>query len=70
MRSHCIGAGIHARLTKRRKNTAWNCSPVCRVPGMQMLRFDGGLELRAGRNKGDAVLQVLTELESIRPLRT
>ena len=35
---------------------------------MQLLRFDGGLELRAGRNKGNAVLQVLTELESDSPI--
>jgi hypothetical protein len=35
---------------------------------MQLLRFDGGLELRAGRNKGDAVLQVLAELQSDSPI--
>ena len=43
-------------------------NPFADVPGMQLLRFDGGLELRAGRNKGDAVLQVLAELQSDSPI--
>lgn len=42
--------------------------PFADVPGMQMLHFDGGLELRAGRNKGDAVLQILTELQADSPI--
>jgi trehalose-6-phosphatase len=33
-----------------------------------MLLFDGGVELRAGRNKGDAVLQLLTELPGDSPV--
>lgn len=61
--------GIHARLNlAAQKNCMELFSPFAGVPGMQLLRFDGGLELRAGRNKGDAVLQVLTELQSDSPV--
>jgi trehalose 6-phosphate phosphatase len=35
---------------------------------MQMLLFDGGVELRAGRHKGDAVREVLTELPEQSPV--
>jgi trehalose-phosphatase len=42
--------------------------PFADVPGMQMLQFDGGLELRAGRNKGSAVLQVITEMQCDSPI--
>ncbi|MGA2633346.1 MAG: trehalose-phosphatase [Terracidiphilus sp.] len=61
--------GIHARLNQAaQKHCLELFSPFADVPGMQLLRFDGGLELRAGRNKGNAVLQVLTELESDSPI--
>ncbi len=42
--------------------------PFAESPGMQMLLFDGGVELRAGRNKGDVVLQLLTELQCDSPV--
>ena len=42
--------------------------PFAEIPGMQMLLFDGGVELRSGRNKGDAVLQLLTELQCDLPV--
>ena len=42
--------------------------PFAEIPGMQMLLFDGGVELRAGRNKGDAVLQLLTEMQCDSPV--
>jgi trehalose 6-phosphate phosphatase len=61
--------GIHARSNHAVQNHCLELfSPFADVRGMQLLRFDGGLELRAGRNKGDAVLQVLTELQSDSPI--
>jgi trehalose 6-phosphate phosphatase len=38
------------------------CAPVADEAGLELLPFDGGLELRApGRNKGDAVNTILAE---------
>ncbi len=38
------------------------CQPLIRDEGLELLWFDGGLELRApGRNKGDAVAAILSE---------
>jgi trehalose-phosphatase len=42
--------------------------PFAEFSGIQILPFDGGVELRAGRNKGNAVLQLLTELHSDSPV--
>ena len=36
--------------------------PFAEGAGVKLLTFDGGLELRAGRNKGDAVRLILQEL--------
>jgi trehalose 6-phosphate phosphatase len=36
--------------------------------GLKLLQFDGGLELRAGRNKGDAVRTILAEIPSLAPV--
>jgi trehalose 6-phosphate phosphatase len=36
--------------------------------GLKLLQFDGGLELRAGRNKGDAVRTILTEIPGRAPV--
>jgi trehalose 6-phosphate phosphatase len=61
--------GVPARsLHEARKGCMELLCPFAEIPGMQMLQFDGGLELRAGRNKGDAVLQVLTELPCDSPI--
>ena len=35
--------------------------PLARIPGLSLLEFDPGLELRAGRNKGGAVEAILAE---------
>ena len=35
---------------------------------MTLLEFDGGVELRAGRNKGDAVRKILAEMETDTPI--
>lgn len=37
-------------------------TPFAALPGMDLLVFDGGVELRAGRNKGDAVRLLLQSL--------
>jgi len=38
------------------------CEPLAHDHGMELLPFDGGLELFApGKNKGDAVLTILKE---------
>ena len=41
--------------------------PAAKIEGMQLLEFERGLELRAGRNKGDAVASVLAEMMSAAP---
>jgi trehalose 6-phosphate phosphatase len=39
------------------------CAPIARDAELELLPFDGGLELRApGRNKGDAVNTILSEM--------
>jgi len=35
--------------------------PLAALPGLRLLNFDGGLELRAGRDKGGAVQAILAE---------
>jgi trehalose 6-phosphate synthase/trehalose 6-phosphate phosphatase len=42
--------------------------PFGDVPGLFLLNFDGGLELRAGRNKGEAVRLILKELPAESPV--
>jgi trehalose 6-phosphate phosphatase len=44
---------------KARRRTGDLLDEFEKVPGMSVLRFDGGIELRAGRNKGDAVRLLL-----------
>lgn len=41
--------------------------PAAKIEGMQLLVFERGLELRCGRNKGDAVASVLAEMMSAAP---
>jgi trehalose-phosphatase len=43
-------------------------SPFAEVAGMQLTQFDGGIELRAGRNKGDAVRTMMEELGPNAPI--
>jgi len=43
-------------------------SPFSETPGMALLTFDGGMELRAGRNKGGAVRLLLRSLPSHAPV--
>ncbi len=42
--------------------------PFAEVAKMHLLQFDGGIELRAGRNKGDAVRSLLAEVGDQAPL--
>lgn len=41
--------------------------PAAQVEGLQLLEFERGLELRSGRNKGDAVAAVLKEMTASEP---
>jgi trehalose 6-phosphate phosphatase len=42
--------------------------PFADEAAMHLLQFDGGIELRAGRNKGDAVRLLLSEMSSNAPV--
>jgi trehalose-phosphatase len=42
--------------------------PALEVAGMQAAAFDGGVELRSGRNKGDAVRMILEEAAAGEPV--
>jgi trehalose 6-phosphate phosphatase len=42
--------------------------PFVGVAGVRLLEFDGGLELRAGRDKGDAVRLILDEMPTDAPV--
>ncbi len=43
-------------------------SPFAEETGMKLLQFDGGVELRAGRDKGGAVHLLLSEMQSDAPV--
>lgn len=43
-------------------------SPYANEAGMKLMQFDGGIELRAGRDKGDAVRMILSEIPSGTPV--
>jgi len=45
-----------------RERTTKLLSPFADESGMKLLQFDGGVELRAGRDKGDAVRMLLAEM--------
>ncbi len=42
--------------------------PLAAKPGLNLLEFESGLELRAGRNKGDAVRALAAEMEPGTPI--
>jgi trehalose-phosphatase len=42
--------------------------PLANEPGAKLLQFDGGLELRVGRDKGDAVRTILDETSKRAPV--
>ena len=51
-----------ARQIERRTHELFD--PVARLPGLALLEFDGGIELRVGRNKGGAVEAILNEMKT------
>jgi len=64
---HWRGKSAHASeaLLKR---TLKLLQPFADEAAMHLLQFDGGIELRAGRNKGDAVRLLLNEMSSDAPV--
>jgi len=55
-----------ARLAQQRMLSLFQ--PIAEQGGMTLLQFDGGIELRTGRNKGDAVRMLLEELPANAPV--
>ena len=61
------GVGIHWRGASRKKSGHIEqrarelFEPLARLRGLALLEFDGGIELRAGRDKGGAVEAILAE---------
>jgi trehalose 6-phosphate phosphatase len=56
----------HAREIERRARSLFE--PLARLDGLRLLRFESGLELRAGRDKGGAVRQILREARNALPI--
>ncbi|HET7100255.1 MAG TPA: trehalose-phosphatase [Terriglobia bacterium] len=50
-----------ARVRQIEKRTRELFEPLARLEGLKLLEFEAGLELRAGRNKGGAVRELLRE---------
>ena len=42
--------------------------PIARLDGLRLLKFEAGLELRAGRDKGGAVREIISESQTGAPL--
>jgi trehalose 6-phosphate phosphatase len=42
--------------------------PISKLPGLTLLPFEGGLELRVGRDKGDAIATLVSEAEPGAPV--
>jgi trehalose 6-phosphate phosphatase len=64
---HWRGKSPHsAQLAQQRTLSLFR--PIAVEAGMTLLQFDGGIELRAGRNKGDAVRSLLEELSTDTPV--
>jgi len=65
---------VHWRGKSRQSaHVAQNCAlklldPFAIAAGMRLLQFDGGLELRAGHNKGDVVHTILEEIPASAPV--
>lgn len=64
---HWRGKSEHsAKAARQRISSVLN--PFAAETGMKLLQFDGGVELRAGRDKGGAVLLLLAEMQSDAPV--
>jgi len=64
---HWRGVSSHSAQGLRR-NARDLLLPFAGAAGMRLLQFDGGIELRAGRHKGDAVRMILKELPAAAPI--
>jgi len=64
---HWRGKSEHFTRIARERMSAL-LSPFGNEAGMKLLQFDGGIELRAGRDKGDAVRMLLAEMPSEAPV--
>jgi trehalose-phosphatase len=60
--------GVAAALEAAKDKITAMLEPYGSHAGLQLLRFDGGLELRAGRNKGDAVGLIVDEIPKTAPV--
>jgi trehalose 6-phosphate phosphatase len=60
--------GMAASLGAAKDKMAGLLEPFRLRSGLQLLRFDGGLEIRAGRNKGDALDLLMEELPPETPV--
>ncbi len=56
-----------ARGTSIEKRTRALFEPLAQLDGLSLLEFESGLELRAGRDKGDVVRMLLEEIGSTAP---
>jgi trehalose-phosphatase len=64
---HWRGKSEHsAKMARERMSNVF--SPFAEEAGMKLLQFDGGVELRAGRDKGGAVQLLLTEMQPDAPV--
>ena len=64
---HWRGKSEHSARTARQQMSKI-LSPFAEEAGMKLLQFDGGVELRAGRDKGGAVHLLLSEMQSDAPV--
>lgn len=59
---HWRGVGVHkGREIERRTRELFE--PAAEIDGLRLLKFEAGLELRAGRDKGGAVSAILAETD-------
>jgi trehalose 6-phosphate phosphatase len=63
---HWRGVTHHAALEIEAR-TRQLFEPAAQIDGLQLLEFERGLELRSGRDKGDAVASVLEEMKATDP---
>jgi len=64
---HWRGKSPHSIQSVRTRATQL-LRPFAGMEGMNLLQFDGGLELRTGRHKGDAVRMILAEIGDDAPV--
>jgi trehalose 6-phosphate synthase/trehalose 6-phosphate phosphatase len=64
---HWRGKSLPAAEAARKQMLAL-LEPYTRCPGLGVLQFDGGIELRAGRDKGDAVRMLVSSMSPDSPV--